>query len=100
VDSRWADEVSASYGGLYDGGFDAGSNNYETVKSDRRFGHWFRDADVFVLSTDIAERDFRVLMAVANNNDIETHVFTCGEYPVTSRHESAHIHRLEVTGAP
>ena len=95
VDTRRAAKVSAAYGRLYDGGFDAGSNNYETVKSDRRFGHWFRDADVFVLSTDIAERDFRVLMAVANNNDIETHVFTCGEYPVTSRRENVHIHALD-----
>src|SRR5699024_7842479 len=94
VDTRRAGKVSAAYGRLYDTGFDAGSNNYETVKSDRRFVHWFRDADVFVLSTDIAERDFRVLMAVANNNDIETHVFTCGEYPAASRRENVHIHAL------
>ncbi|WP_017548078.1 hypothetical protein [Salinicoccus carnicancri] len=97
VDTRRAGKVSAAYGRLYDSGFDAGSNNYETVKSDRRYGHWFRDADVFVLSTDIAERDFRVLMAVANNNDIETHVFTCGEYPVTGRRGNVHIHALDGT---
>src|SRR5699024_443089 len=100
VDTRRAGKVSAAYGRLYDTGFDAGSNNYETVKSDRRFVHWFRDADVFVLSTDIAERDFRVLMAVANNNDIETHVFTCGEYPAASRRENVHIHTLEDTDDP
>src|SRR5699024_9044940 len=58
ADARRAGKVSAAYGRLYDTGFDAGSNNYDTVKSDRRFGRWFEDADVFVLSTDIAERDF------------------------------------------
>src|SRR5699024_2456139 len=74
VDTRRAGKVSAAYGRLYDTRFARGSKHYETVKSDRRFGRWFEDADVFVLSTVLVERDFTVLMAVAHPIGIETHV--------------------------
>ncbi len=94
VDPRYGGKVSAAYGRISAGGFNAGSNNYETVKTDGRFRKKIEAFDLFILTTDIAERDFRWLMVLAGNHDIETHVFTCGEYPVPGHRDTVHVHTL------
>lgn len=99
VDPRYAGKVSAAYGRISKEGFESGSNLYETVKADVRFRKKLEAFDLFILTTDIAERDFRWLLAFANNHQIETHVFTCGEYSIRSGGDMVHVHPLYDTEA-
>lgn len=94
VDPRYGGDVSAQYGRLHTDGFDSGSNLYETVRADERFRKKLEDFDLFIITTDIAERDFRWLMTLAHNHHIPTHVFTCGEYPVRHHRETVQVHEL------
>ncbi|WP_411843682.1 hypothetical protein [Salinicoccus sp. HZC-1] len=94
VDPRYAGTVSDVYGRLDKEGFESGSNLYETVRLDHRFRKKLEAFDVFILTTDIAERDFRWLLTFANNHRIKTHVFTCGEYPVRHDNGRIHVHTL------
>lgn len=102
VDPKFSGKVSERYGRLYDDGFTSGSNLFETVRADSRLNKKLMEFDTFILTTDIAERDFRYLLAFARNNNIETHVFTCGEYPNRHRDASTHEHMLHEAeeGAP
>lgn len=97
VHTHYGGKVSAAYGRISNEQFEAGSNNYETVRADARFERKLEAFDLFILTTDIAERDFRWLLAAANNLQIETHVFTCGEYPVPSYSDTVHVHSLHDT---
>ncbi|WP_020007723.1 hypothetical protein [Salinicoccus albus] len=90
VSPKFSGKVSEGYGRLYRDDFISGSNLFETVKADSRLQKQMMAFDMFILTTDIAERDFRYLLAFARNNNIETHVFTCGEYP--SRHQNVRTH--------
>ncbi|MFC3420090.1 hypothetical protein ACFOLA_11420 [Salinicoccus hispanicus] len=78
VDPKFAGRVSASYG-LIDGDTVVpGSNVFETVSHDRL--KKMTDIDLLVLTTDISERDFRMLLSHARRHSIPAIVFTCSEY--------------------
>ena len=97
VDPRIAGRVSAPYGTIDGEAVEPGSNVFETVRADRtgiRGGY-----DLFILTTDIAERDFRWLLARARREGIPVIVFTCGEYTSYSDHDIDNV-VLEETGMP
>jgi hypothetical protein len=97
VDPRIAGRVSAPYGIIDGEAVDPGSNVFETVRADRSGKG--EDYDLFILTTDIAERDFRWLLARARREAIPVIVFTCGEYTSFSTHDIDTIILAE-TGVP
>ncbi|WP_342388715.1 hypothetical protein [Salinicoccus bachuensis] len=97
VDPRIAGRVSAPYGTIDGETVEPGSNVFETVRADRTAD---RDGyDLFILTTDIAERDFRWLLARARREEIPVIVFTCGEYTSYSDHDIVNVVLAE-TGVP
>ncbi|MEZ2457777.1 hypothetical protein ACBR55_04175 [Salinicoccus roseus] len=97
VDPRIAGRVSAPYGIIDGEAVEPGSNVFETVRADRSGKG--EDYDLFILTTDIAERDFRWLLARARREAIPVIVFTCGEYTSFSTHDIDTIILAE-TGVP
>ncbi|MCG1009989.1 hypothetical protein J4760_08150 [Salinicoccus sp. ID82-1] len=78
VDPRIAGRVSASYGTIDGDTVVPGSNVFETASSNRL--DKLQDIDLLVLTTDISERDFRLLLNHARRGAVPVIVFTCSEY--------------------
>ncbi|GAB3063445.1 hypothetical protein ACFOU0_11330 [Salinicoccus sesuvii] len=78
VDPAFAGRVSASYGTIEGDQVTSGSNVFETVSHERL--RKMTDIDLLVLTTDISQRDFRMLLNYAYRQSIPVLIFTCGEY--------------------
>lgn len=88
VDPRIAGRVSAPYGIIDGEAVEPGSNVFETVRADRSGKG--EDYDLFILTTDIAERDFRWLLAVPGGS----------LFPSSSSHAASIRRSARMTSTP
>lgn len=77
VNHSGAHTVSAPYGIVRAEGFIVNSNLYKTFNPKAKY---LQQLDKIILTTDIGERDFKYILTFAHKHQLETIVFTCGEY--------------------
>lgn len=84
VNTEYAENVSAKFGILHDDRIDAFGNTFESARIHKKNDKFFRDFDMFILTTDMNQRDFRYFRAYAHNNDIPVVIITFEEYRIAS----------------
>lgn len=82
VNPNYTAKVSSPYGRINGTERFPGSNIFETADTVRRDEKHFSTFDVFIITTDISENDFRALSYFARKHGIKTFVVTAGEYPL------------------
>lgn len=97
VSPNTVSKVSSLYGRIEDGRLISGTNMFETsdmiTRSDK-----YHAFDVFVITTDISERDFRMLSRFAYEHGIKTFVITSQEYPIPVVYNGTTVIKLPVDG--
>lgn len=92
----YAKSVAVDYGTLYADTFHAGSNLFETFKNNEKY---LKNINQIILTTDINERDYRVVKNFAVNHKIPITVFTCNEFKIRNA-ENMSIVEVDDSGLP
>ena len=91
-----AKSVAINYGRLFEDDFETGSNLFETFNNREKY---LSHINQLIMTTDINERDFRVIRNYAINRQLPIIVFTCGEFRPSNTEDMTLI-ELEDSGLP